>query len=239
MFKVAMMSDLVDMRRAAPATAPKVAEAPGSLTRPLRITMAVACGLGISNAYYNQPLLAQIQRTLHASVSQVGILPTLTQMGFALGVFFLAPLGDVLERRRLILTMLCLVTVSLIAAALAPNLTFLAVASLAIGVTSVISTLVLPFAVALSRPEERGATVGCIVSAMLIGILLSRTLSGAIGQLWGWRAMYGIASGLMVALALTLRALLPRSQPAVKLSYGELLRSMLGFLRTEPVLREA
>jgi predicted MFS family arabinose efflux permease len=201
--------------------------------------MAVACGLGISNVYYNQPLLAQIQRSLHATVSQVGILPTLTQLGFALGVFFLAPLGDVLEKRRLILTMLCLVTLALIAATVAPNLPLLAVASLAIGVTSVISTLVLPFAVALSRPEERGATVGSIVSAMLIGILLSRTLSGFIGQWWGWRAMYGIASLLMIALALTLRALLPRSRPGVALSYGKLLRTMLGFLRTEPVLREA
>jgi predicted MFS family arabinose efflux permease len=201
--------------------------------------MAFACGLGISNVYYNQPLLAQIQRSMHVSVSQVGILPTLTQMGFALGVFFLAPLGDVLERRRLILTMLGLVTVALLAAALAPNLPFLAVASLAIGVTSVISTLVLPFAVALSRPEERGATVGSIVSAMLIGILLSRTLSGAIGQVWGWRTMYGIAGGLMIALALTLRALLPRSQPPVALSYGRLLHSMLDLLRAEPILREA
>jgi len=213
--------------------------AAGSLTPPLRLTMAVACGLGISNVYYSQPLLAQIQRSFHASVSQVGILPTLTQLGFALGVFFLAPLGDVLERRRLILTMLILVTVSLIAAALSPNLVFLAVASLAVGVTSVISTLVLPFAVALSRPEERGATVGSIVSAMLIGILLSRTLSGAIGQIWGWRVMYGIACGMMVALALALRALLPQSHPAVRLSYGRLLSSMLHLLRTEPVLREA
>ncbi len=157
---------------------------PGTLTPALRMTMAVACGLGISNVYYNQPLLAQIERSLHITVSQAGILPTLTQLGFALGVFFLAPLGDVLERRRLILTMLGLVTLSLLAAALAPNLPILAAASLAIGVTSVISTLVLPFAVALSRPEERGATVGSIVSAMLIGILLSRTLSGVIGQLW-------------------------------------------------------
>jgi predicted MFS family arabinose efflux permease len=211
----------------------------GSLTRPLRTTMAIACGLGISNVYYNQPLLAQIARTFHASAGQVGILPTLTQMGFALGVFFVAPLGDVLERRRLILTMLALVTVSLVAAALAPNLACLAAFSLAIGVTSVISTLVLPFAIALARPDERGATVGNIVSAMLIGILLSRTLSGAIGQLWGWRVMYTIASGLMIALALALRALLPRSQPPTTLSYGNLLRSMLGFLRTKPVLREA
>lgn len=233
------MGNFVNNRGGASALAIAANEAPRSLTRPLRATMAIACGLGISNVYYIQPLLAQIQRSLHASVNQVGILSTLTQVGFALGVFLLAPLGDVLERRRLILTMLGLVTLSLIAAALAPNLPFLAVASFAIGVTSVISTLVLPFAVALSRPEERGATVGGIVSAMLIGILLSRTLSGFIGQLWGWRVMYGIAGGLMIALALTLWVLLPCSQPGVTLSYSKLLRSMLDLVRTEPVLRAA
>ncbi len=210
-----------------------------TLTPALRTTMAVACGLAIANLYYNQPLLAQIARSLHLTQRQVGILPTLTQAGFAIGVFFIAPLGDVLERRRLILTMLALVTLSLIAAAIAPSLPCLAVASLAIGVTSVISTLVLPFAVALSSPNERGATVGSIASAMLIGILLSRTLSGAIGQVAGWRVMYAIAACLMIALAFTLRALLPRSQPAARLAYGPLLRSMLGFLRTQPVLREA
>jgi predicted MFS family arabinose efflux permease len=209
------------------------------LTPALRLTMAIACGLAISNLYYNQPLLVQIGHSLHVTVRQVGVLPTLTQAGFALGVLLIAPLGDVLERRRLILTMLGLVTVSLALATLAPNLLLLAVASLAIGVTSVISTLVLPFAVALSPPEERGATVGVIASAMLLGILLSRTLSGAIGQLFGWRVMYAIASGLMIALALALRALLPRSQPPATLPYGALLRSMIGMVRTEPVLREA
>ena len=210
-----------------------------TLTPALRTLMAVACGLTIANLYYSQPLLEQIAHNLRLTERQAGILPTLTQGGFALGVFFIAPLGDVLERRRLILIMLALVTLSLIAAALAPNLSCLAVASFAIGVTSVISTLVLPFAVALARPEERGATVGSIASAMLIGILLSRTLSGIVGQACGWRVMYAIASGMMILLALILRRSLPRSQPPARLAYIPLLRSMLSFLRTQPVLREA
>ncbi len=215
------------------------APTPPALTRTLLLTMAVACGLGIANLYYNQPLLAQIERSLHASVRQVGALPMLTQTGFAVGVFLIAPLGDILERRRLILTMLALVTVSLAAAVFAPNLTCLAIASFAIGITSVISTLVLPFAVALSRPEERGKTVGSIASALLIGVLLSRTLSGFVGQMWGWRVMYGVADGLMIALALVMRTLLPRSQPPATLSYRALIVSMFRLTREQPVLREA
>ena len=210
-----------------------------ALTRTLLLTMAVACSLCIANLYYNQPLLPQIARSLHATVRQVGALPVLGQVGFGIGVFFIAPLGDLLEKRRLILRMLVLVTISLAFAAFAPNMTVLAVASLAIGITSVISTLVLPFAVALSRPEERGKTVGTIASAMLIGILLSRTLSGFVGQLWGWRVMYGVADGLMIALVLSMRALLPRSHPTAVMSYRNLLVSMFHLFKKEAVLREA
>ena len=209
------------------------------LTRTLLVTMAVACGLGIANLYYNQPLLPQIARTFHATVRQVGALPMLAQVGFGIGVFFIAPLGDLLERRRLILRMLALVTISLAVATFAPNLTILAIASFAIGITSVISTLVLPFAVSLSNPEERGKTVGTIASALLIGVLLSRTLSGFIGQMWGWRAMYGMAGGLMVALVVLMRALLPRSQSNVTMPYRRLLGSMFHLFRQESVLREA
>jgi predicted MFS family arabinose efflux permease len=209
------------------------------LTRTLLLTMAVACSLCIANLYYNQPLLPQIARSLHATVRQVGALPVLGQVGFGIGVFFIAPLGDLLEKRRLILRMLALVTIALAVAAFAPNLTVLAVASLAIGITSVISTLVLPFAVALSRPEERGKTVGTIASAMLIGILLSRTLSGFVGQMWGWRVMYGVADGLMIALLLLMRILLPRSQPTTDMPYRKLLVSMSHLFRKEAVLREA
>lgn len=209
------------------------------LTTPLLVTMAAACALGIANLNYSQPLLGQMQRSLHTSIRAVGSLPMLTQVGFAVGVLFLAPLGDILERRRLILAMLALVTISLAAAALAPSLPFLCGASLAIGVTSVISTLVLPFAVYLSQPDQRGRTVGTIAASMLIGLLLSRTISGIVGQAFGWRVMYGVAAGTMIVLALVLKALLPRSRPASAMSYGSLIRSTLGHIRTEPVLRAA
>ena len=224
---------------AAAPTAPE-AEAPQpELTRPLLFTMALACGLAIANVAYNQPLLGQISASLHVSHRAAGVLPSLTQMGFACGVFFIAPLGDILERRRLILVMLGLVSLSLVATALAPNMTMLGICGLAVGVTSVISTLVLPFAVALSRSDQRGATVGALSSAMLLGTLLSRTLSGAVGEYLGWRAVYTFAALFMIALALVMRALLPRSAPAASMPYPNLLRTMLGFLKTEPLLRQA
>jgi predicted MFS family arabinose efflux permease len=214
-------------------------DAKPELTRALLMTMAVACGLGIANLYYNQPLLPQIARSLHVTIRQVGSLPVLAQVGFGIGVFFIAPLGDLFERRRLILTMLALVTLATTAAAFAPNLTCLAVASFAIGITSVISTLVMPFAVALSRPEERGKTVGTIASALLIGVLLSRTLSGVVGEMFGWRVMYGIAGVLMIALVLLMRALLPRSPAGTAMPYRRLLISLFHLFRQEAVLREA
>lgn len=209
------------------------------LTPRLRLTMAITCGAAIANVYYNQPLLTRIGTDFHATIPQVGILPTLTQVGFGIGVFLIAPLGDVRERRGLILTTLSLLVVALIAAALAPNLLSLSVASFLIGLTSVVSTLVLPFAVSLSKPEERGATVGSIAAAMLMGVLLSRTLSGMIGGALGWRFMYSVAAVLMLLLALTLRRLLPLSRPTATLSYPKLLLSMFTLIREQPQLRQA
>ncbi len=209
------------------------------LSRSQLVVMAAACGLGIANLYYCQPLLGQIQRSLHSSMAQAGSLAVYTQLGFAVSVFFLAPLGDILERRRLILFMLVLVTIALGCAACARDITVLEIASLAIGFTSVISTLVLPFAVSLADEHQRGETVGAIVGAMLIGILLSRTLSGAVGEMFGWRSVYGTASVLMVFLAISLRLLLPKNQPKASMGYGSLIKTMLGFIKTEPVLRES
>jgi predicted MFS family arabinose efflux permease len=212
---------------------------PTELTRPLLIAMAVACGLGIANVYYNQPLLGQIGRTFHVSPTQIGSIPMLAQGGFAAGVMFLTPLGDVLERRKLIMTMVWLVALGQAAAALAPSLGLLQLASFIVGVTSVISTLVIPFAVSLCGPKARGATVGSITSAMLISILISRTFSGAIGQAFGWRAMFGIAAILMVVLGLTLRSLLPTSSPTASMKYSELIKSTLRLAMDHRVLRES
>jgi len=226
------------VRRAGLDASPAATTAP-ELTPVLLWTMAVTCAAAVANLYYNQPLLAQTARSLGVGAGQVAILPTVAQLGFAAGVFFLAPLGDVVERRRLILGMVGLLILSLVSAALAPNLAVLTAANLAIGVTSVISTLVMPFAVSLSSPHERGKTVGTIASAMLLGILLSRSFSGVVGGIYGWRVMYWIATGLMVLLGVVLAKQMPATRPSETMRYGELLRSMLKLAQSEPQLRAA
>lgn len=211
------------------------------ISRELTFIMAAACALSVANLYYNQPLLKLMAQSFHVSEAQVGIIPTLSQIGYALGLGFLVPLGDITERRRLILLLLLLVSAALVLAALAPALPLLALASLAIGITTVVPQMLLPFAVHLSAPATRGKTVGTVMSGLLIGILLSRTVAGFIGDSLGWQAMFWIAAGMMLALAAVLRFLLPESHPDREQdrSYGALLRSVVRLAREQPVLREA
>ncbi len=201
--------------------------------------MAIACGGTVANIYYNQPLLAQMGQNFHVSSGQMGLIPTLTQIGVALGMFLFVPLGDMLERRRLIVTMLGVTACALVGAAVSPSFGLLAVASLAIGVTSIEPHLIVPFAANLAGQKQRGQVVGSVMSGLLIGILLARTVSGFVGATLGWRAMYWIASGLMVGLAIVLGKFLPLNHPLSTMSYWQLLRSLPGLIREQPVLRES
>ena len=135
--------------------------------------------------------------------------------------------------------MLGVTVIALAAAAASPNLTWLMVSSLAIGVTTIVAQLIVPFAAQLAKPQERGRVVGNVMSGLLIGILLARTVSGFVGATLGWRAMYWLASGLMILLAVALFKVLPQSQPALQVSYSRLMRSLLQLIRQQPVLREA
>jgi len=145
-----------------------------------------------------------------------------------------------LERRSFILAMLGAVTVALLGVAAAPSFAWLAAASLAVGVTTITPQLLVPFAAHLAEPAERGRVVGTVMSGLLIGILAARTVSGVVGSTLGWRTMYGIAAAVMIALAVSLKELLPRSQPeGLGVSYFGLLRSIGGLLRDEPVLRQS
>ena len=201
--------------------------------------MAIASGATAANLYYNQPLLAVIGQSFRASPHAVGLIPMLTQIGYAIGILLFVPLGDLLERRRLITTMLGCVAAMLALAALSPNLTWLIAASFAIGVTSIAAQVIIPFAAQLAKPQDRGKVVGTVMSGLLIGILSARTISGFVGATLGWQAMYWIASGLMVVMALLLSRLLPRSRPALKSSYKRLMGSLWHLIRSQPVLREA
>ncbi|WP_239469990.1 MFS transporter [Archangium violaceum] len=199
--------------------------------------MAAAAGLAVANLYYHQPLLGDIGQTFQASDRALGFIPTFSQVGYALGLLLVVPLGDSLERRRVIVIMTVLVSLALMGVALAPNLPWMVVASGLVGVTTVVPQLIVPFAAHLAPETQRGRVVGTVMSGLLIGILLSRTASGFLGVQFGWRAMFWLAAGLMLVLAVVLRLTLPSLSPSATLPYPALLRSLGGLVREEPLLR--
>jgi len=221
---------------------PKVAG--GALSPRLVWVFAVACGLVVANLYYAQPLLNTIATAFQSSSGTVGVVATLTQAGYALGLAFIVPLGDLLDRRRLVVVVLCGTALALLLAAAASSLAMLAAASLLIGLTSVVAQVLIPFAASLADEAERGRVVGRVMSGLLVGILLARTVSGVIAQAAsgvlghaGWRAVYVIAAVLMVALIAVLWRAMPRPPRQEAQSYGQLLRSMGPLVREELVLR--
>ncbi|MBD1846804.1 MFS transporter [Cyanobacteria bacterium FACHB-63] len=199
--------------------------------------MAIASGATVANLYYNQPLLAKIAQQFEVSAAEVGTIPMLTQIGYAVGMLLIAPLGDRVERRRLIVIMTGCTAIALLIAALSTNLVALSLASFAIGLSAVSAQILVPFAAQLCKPEQRGRVVGMVMSGLFIGILVARTVSGLVGQALGWQAMYGVASGVMVLLAIVLTNQLPRYQSDLTLAYPALLRSMLNLIQREPILQ--
>ncbi|HEY5004749.1 MAG TPA: MFS transporter [Ktedonobacteraceae bacterium] len=218
--------------------APEISSTPPTIDKKMVWLLAIAGGMAVANLYYIQPLLVDIAHSFSISESAVGLAATVAQLGYALGLLLIVPLGDALERRRLIVTMLVLVTISLIATALAPSLPWLVIACFVLGVTTIIPQIIIPLAASIAPPGTRGRVVGTVMSGVLIGILLARTVSGFIGAQFGWRTMYWIAAGLMLLLALLLRVALPKNHPSTHLHYFQLLRSLGQLIRQEPVIRE-
>lgn len=200
--------------------------------------LAIACAMTAANVYYSQPLLADIGRAFAASERAVGFIATLTQLGFALGLLLLVPLGDTLDRRKLLTVLLLAVSLAAIANAAAPTLLVLSLASFALGVTTVVPQVIVPLAASLAPGYGRGRVIGTVMSSLMIGILLARTISGAVGAALGWRSMYIIAAVLMLILLVILRIMLPAEQPRPGMNYLQLLRSLGVFIRTEPIVRE-
>ncbi|HXO44416.1 MAG TPA: MFS transporter [Candidatus Cybelea sp.] len=201
--------------------------------------MAASTGVIVANIYYIQPLLADIARTFGLSVTKVGSVAMLTQIGTALGMLLFVPLGDTKERRSLITTLLIVAALALMLVATARNGVWLALACFVVGAMGSSVHLFLPFAAHLAAPEERGRVVGSVFSGILLGILLARTFSGTVGAHLGWRAVYGIASVLTLSVAILVQFLLPRSKPVAELTYLSLLRSMVNLIRVHPELRES
>jgi predicted MFS family arabinose efflux permease len=200
--------------------------------------MAIGSGLSVANLYYSQPLLERMAGDFSVSASRMGIVATATQVGYALGMMLLAPLGDLLERRRLIVVLLGVTALTLAAVAAAPSFAWLAIASLAMGAATVTPQIIIPFAAAIAEPHERGKVVGTVMSGLLIGILLARTASGFLGSHLGWRAVFWLAAGLMVGLMILMAKALPTSTPTLAgTSYATLMRSLVGLVRDLPELR--
>jgi predicted MFS family arabinose efflux permease len=202
------------------------------------LLLAAACGAAVANNYYAQPLLHTIAATFGVSEATAGLLVTAGQAGYAVGLALLVPLGDLLERRRLIARMLVLTAVAQTLAAVAPTFAVLASALALAGVTSVVAQIIVPMAASLATDNERGQVVGKVMSGLIIGILLARTISGLIASVAGWRPVYFMAAAAMLLLAAVLYRALPEVEPSERIPYRALLRSVLDLIREEPVLRQ-
>jgi predicted MFS family arabinose efflux permease len=206
--------------------------------RPLAFVMATATGIAVANIYYNQPMLGVIQAAFPGQ-SAAELIPTATQIGYAAGLFLLVPLGDMMDRRRLIIVQFGLLAVALALAALAPTAWALVAASLVVGMTSTVAQQIIPFAASLASPERRGQTVGTIMSGLLCGLLFSRTLAGFVASHAGWRDMFWLGAPLAIVAGTTMATALPRNNPYVAMPYGDAMKSMVKLWSSEPTLRSA
>lgn len=203
----------------------------------LLYVLAAIAGITVANLYYNQPLLDMIRVDLEASEMEANHIALFTQLGYALGLLFIIPLADLYSRKRIVLVNFSVLTLSLLGIAMAGKVYWLQFFSLLTGICSVIPQIFVPFAAQYSRPEEKGKNVGMVVSGLLTGILLSRVVSGYVGDWLGWREMYYIASGLMVLSAIVILSVLPDTAVNYGGTYVSLMRSLMTIIRDYPALR--
>ena len=198
--------------------------------------MSAACGVTVSNIYANQPLLNLFAGSFAASAAAAAAVATAAQVGYGTGILFLVPLGDLVERRRLVLVLTWACAALLVGMAVAPTLAVLVGLQLLVGAAAVSSQILIPLGIDLSPPDRRGDTVGTLMAGLLVGILLARTASGFLGDAVGWRATYALIAVAMFALGFVLRAYLPHRRPTLTMPYRRLMRSLLDLLRDHPPL---
>lgn len=201
--------------------------------------LGLASGASVATIYYNQPLLLEMSRTFHASSGQIGTVAVATQVGYAVGILLFVPLGDVAERRALIVKLFAAVSVALLAAGLAPTLWAMVAASIAMGTTAAVTHVIVPIAPELAEPHESGRAIGTVMTGMLLGILLARTASGWISVVMGWRGFFLLAAAFTAMFVPVLWWRLPKLPPVKAVGYGEALGSLWKLAVEQPILREA
>ena len=210
-----------------------------NLPNSLLYLLSISAGLVVANLYYNQPLLHDIALSLKVSDSEVSNVALSTQIGYALGLLFIIPLGDKVSNLKIIRLNFLILVLALLGAALSNSLSLLIFSSFLIGFTSTLPQLFVPMVAHLSNNEGRGRAIGIVMSGLLIGILGSRVLSGLVGEYFGWRTVFYLAAGLMTMLFFLLNAKLPVIQPKFGESYMKLMKSLWFYFKTEPTLRLA
>ena len=222
------------------ASSPSTEEgAPAQLSGALVSLLAVGAALSVASLYYSQPMLGLLGADIGASDTAVGFVPTLTQLGYALGILLLAPLGDRYDRRAIILVKAAALCAALLLAGAAPSIHTLWVASFATGLAATLAQDIVPAAATLAPEARRGKVVGTVMTGLLLGILLSRVISGFVAEHLGWRTMFVAAAASIAVLGVAMWRKLPRFRPTTELSYGALLGSLSALWKRHPALRRA
>ena len=203
----------------------------------LLLILAIISGLAVANLYYNQPLLNDICRDLRVSEFTANLIPMVTQIGYALGLLFIIPLGDLYSRRRIIVINFSLLSISMLSIALSESIWFVLASSLVTGICSVMPQIFIPIASQFSRPEDKSKNVGILVSGLLTGILGSRVISGMVGEYWGWRTMYYLAAVIMFVCIFIVLKVIPDMSVNYKGTYKDLMHSLLTIFRQRPDIR--
>jgi len=209
------------------------------LSAPLVFTLAAGAGLSVASIYYSQPMLDIISKQFNAGIGAVGMVPMLTQAGYALGILLLAPLGDRHDRRTIIFIKGLMLVAALLLCGFSGGLSALLIASFITGLTATVAQDIVPASAALAPERSRGKTVGTVMTGLLVGILLSRVVSGVVAEYFGWRTMYMIAALAVLLITLTLWRVLPRFAPGTSMSYPRLLLSLVHLWRHHQTLRRA
>jgi predicted MFS family arabinose efflux permease len=201
--------------------------------------LGLACAVGVSSIYYNQPLLMEMAHTYGATAGHTGFVAVATQVGYAVGLLFFVPLGDVLERRGLMMRMYGAVAIALLLVAVAPNLQLLIAGSVLIGMLASVTHVALPIAPDLVTHEQRGRAIGTVMTGLLLGILLARTFAGWVSNIHGWRWVFVVAAVMNAAFVPLLKRVMPTLPPRQKLRYSDAMKSLWTLFRTQPLLRES